>query len=64
MFLVSAVRPALLDGDDDPALVAPPAFIKRYRTYFGKDPIAFPQFLRSNTASLSPNSLTSSMPSA
>lgn len=64
MFLVSEVQPALIDCDDDPQLVAPPAFIKRYRTYFGKDPIAFPQFLRSNTASLSPNDVTSSMPSA
>jgi len=64
MFLVSGLQPSLLEGDDDPHLVAPAAFSKRYRTYFGKDPIAFPQFLRSNTASLSPNSLTSSMPSA
>ena len=64
MFLVSELQPALLEGDDDPHVIAPPAFIRRYRTYFGKDPIAFPQFLRSNTASLSPNPLTSSMPSA
>ena len=54
MFLVSGMQPALLEGDDDPSTVAPPAFVKRYRTYFGKDPIAFPQFLRSNAASASP----------
>jgi class 3 adenylate cyclase len=64
MFLVSGLQPALLEGDDDPQQMAPPAFVKRYRTYFGKDPVAFPQFLRSNTASLSPNALTSSIPSA
>lgn len=64
MFLVSGVQPSLLEGDDDPQSTAPAAFVKRYRTYFGKDPIAFPQFLRLNAPSLSPNDLTSSIPSA
>lgn len=64
MFLVSGVQAALLEGDVDHDSPAPPAFTKRYRTYFGKDPIAFPRFLRLNEPSLSPNDVTSSMPSA
>jgi class 3 adenylate cyclase len=64
MFLVTGVQPALLAGDDPSAGIAPPAFVQRYRTYFGKDPIAFPQFVRSNTFSLSPNLSTSSIPTA
>lgn len=64
MFLVSGVQPALLEGGDDPQLVAPPAFVKRYRTYFGRDPVAFPQFLRSNAASPPPNAVPSSLPGA
>ena len=62
MFLVAGLQPALLEGDDDPSLVAPPAFIRRYRTYFGKDPIAFPQFLRTHAAVLPP-STPSAVPS-
>lgn len=46
MFLVTGVQPALLAGDDTAEGPAPPAFVQRYRTYFGKDPVAFPAFLR------------------
>jgi class 3 adenylate cyclase len=42
MFFVNGVLPSLLDGNADGA---PPAFRRRYRTYFEKDLAAFPPSL-------------------
>ena len=44
MFLLAGIHPALMRGASAGA-AAPPAFVQRYRTYFGKDPAAFPAFL-------------------
>ena len=49
MFLLTGVQPALMVGLDEGG-VAPPAFVQRYRTYFGKDPVAFPSFLINTSA--------------
>ena len=49
MFLLGGIQPALMVSSDRGA-AAPPAFVQRYRTYFGKDPVAFPAFLLNNTA--------------
>jgi class 3 adenylate cyclase/HAMP domain-containing protein len=45
MFLVTGIQPNLLAGTIAADALAPPAFIQRYRTYFGRDPVAFPPFL-------------------
>ena len=44
MFLLTGIQPALMSGAGS-GCVAPPAFVQRYRTYFGKEPVAFPPFL-------------------
>ncbi|MEZ5403810.1 MAG: adenylate/guanylate cyclase domain-containing protein [Bryobacteraceae bacterium] len=43
MYFVRGVKPALMDGPPDGV---PPAFARRYRVYFQKQPPAFPAFLR------------------
>lgn len=42
MYFVHGLQPAMLADDSQ---VPPPAFARRYRTYFQKDPPAFPAFL-------------------
>lgn len=42
MYFVHGLQPALLADDSH---MPPPAFARRYRTYFQKDPPAFPAFL-------------------
>jgi class 3 adenylate cyclase/HAMP domain-containing protein len=49
MYFVNGLLPTLHDEGDGDA-VAPPAFTQRYRTYFAKDPPAFPAFLRARPA--------------
>lgn len=44
MFLLTGIQPALMVGADNGG-AAPPAFVQRFRTYFGKEPVAFPAFL-------------------
>jgi class 3 adenylate cyclase/HAMP domain-containing protein len=39
MYFVNGIHPALLDGQRD---ATPPAFVRRYKTYFQKDLVAFP----------------------
>jgi class 3 adenylate cyclase len=43
MYFVNGILPGLQDGDGH--TIPPPAFAQRYRTYFEKDPPAFPEFL-------------------
>lgn len=42
MYFVNGVLPALLEG---PGEGAPTAFVKRYKTYFQREPAAFPTFV-------------------
>ncbi|MBI4475302.1 MAG: adenylate/guanylate cyclase domain-containing protein [Acidobacteria bacterium] len=42
MYFVKRILPSLID---DPTQLPPPAFLRRYRIYFQKDPPAFPEFL-------------------
>lgn len=49
MFLLTGIHPALMTGGPGSG-GAPAAFAQRYRTYFGKDPAAFPAFLLSEAA--------------
>lgn len=42
MFFLKGILPSLID---DPTKIPPPAFLRRYRVYFQKDPPAFPEFL-------------------
>lgn len=42
MYFVKGILPSLID---DPTKLPPPAFLRRYRIYFQKDPPAFPEFL-------------------
>ncbi len=43
MFFVNGILPKLLEGADGKG--PPPAFVRRYRVYFQKDPPAYPAFL-------------------
>jgi class 3 adenylate cyclase len=45
MFLLTGIQPGLMAGACGPG-APPPAFVQRYRTYFSKEPVAFPAFLR------------------
>ena len=42
MYFVNGILPKL---NDDPSQCPPPAFLRRYRIYFQKEPPAFPRFL-------------------
>jgi class 3 adenylate cyclase len=44
MFLLTGVQPKLMEGAG-PNDTVPPAFAQRYRTYFSKEPVAFPRFI-------------------
>jgi class 3 adenylate cyclase/HAMP domain-containing protein len=54
MFLVTGIQPALMLGAAEPDAIAPPAFVQRYRTYFDKEPPAFPPFLLGTRAMPTP----------
>ncbi|MSV27805.1 MAG: response regulator [Bryobacterales bacterium] len=49
MFFVNGILPKLLEGAD--GISPPPAFVRRYRVYFQKDPPAFPAFLAKGAVS-------------
>lgn len=42
MYFANGVLPSLLD---DSGVIPPPAFVRRYKTYFEKEPPAFPAML-------------------
>lgn len=46
MYFVHRIHPSLIDGSTE---IPPPAFLRRYRVYFHKDPPAFPSFLLNPT---------------
>lgn len=47
-YFINGVQPVLLAGASEGPI--PPAFAQRYRTYFGKEPPAFPPFLLTEPA--------------
>ncbi len=51
MYFARGILPKLID---DPAQTPPPAFLRRYRAYFQKEPPAFPAFLLEPTPTSSP----------
>jgi len=55
MYYVKAILPRLID---DPTQMPPPAFLRRYRSYFQKEPPAFPAFLVEQQPAPAPTPLT------
>lgn len=59
MYLAKGILPNLVD---DPTQAPPPAFLRRYRLYFQKDPRAFPAFLLQRAAERSEVGVSASFP--